>query len=277
VTGCTGFPFAILAHGMALLEVCCFSKESALLACSTGADRIELCDDRESGGITPPLEWVVTIKRLVKIPVFVMIRPRGGDFCYTEAEFETMKASIESRRPYASGFVFGVLKGDRKVDIKRTAELVRIAHPLPCTFHKAFDDTSSIFEALENVITTGCRGILTSGGHSTAHGGIETLAQLVRMSRLRISIMPGGSVRSGNIAILRAYTRAAIFHSSAVPTGATEPSAAEIKALRAGARDSAVVSPLTIEPPSPSSTQSSDDDGSMSDMLMSAVSIGTNQ
>lgn len=162
---------------MAQLEICCFNSESAKVAAEagmdqgamsalkettvnhallTGADRIELCSDREAGGVTPPLDWLTQIKsRHASTPVFVMVRPRGGDFLYTEEEFNIMKNNIATFKQHANGFVFGVLNPDKTVDTARTTELVRLASPLPCTFHKAFDDTPSLFKAIEDVISTG--------------------------------------------------------------------------------------------------------------------------
>ncbi|KAK0948890.1 hypothetical protein LTS01_025936, partial [Friedmanniomyces endolithicus] len=108
---------------MALLEVCCFDPESAILAAEAGADRIELCDDREAGGTTPPLAWLRHVQRHVRIPVFVMIRPRSGDFNYTTPEFDRMKHEITALKPQADGFVFGILHDDRRVNVAWTAEL----------------------------------------------------------------------------------------------------------------------------------------------------------
>lgn len=266
-------PFTPLVSMAAILEVCCFTPESAKLAYEAGADRIELCDDREAGGTTPPYEWLANAQLYIRIPICVMIRPRGGDFNYSSAEFEQMKIDIEMFKPHANGFVFGVLEGDKKVDVRRTAELVKAAIPLPCTFHKAFDETPDLLEAFEDVVTSGCKSILTSGGAFSAQAGIETLGQLVRMSQRRITIMPGGSVRASNISTIRAFTRATIFHSSAVPKGTTEPSASEVRELKALLRENSIQAPLHVKPPSPTNSQSSEDDGS-SDMMMSAVSIG---
>ncbi|TKA60014.1 hypothetical protein B0A55_12138 [Friedmanniomyces simplex] len=259
---------------MALLEVCCFTPGSAILAYEAGADRIELCTDREAGGTIPPFEWLADVQRHVRIPVFVMIRPRGGDFTYSSTEFDQMKRDINAFKFQANGYVFGMLDGDRRVDVVRTAELVKAAAPLPCTFHKAFDETPDLFVALEDVLATGCSAILTSGGAPSAPAGIETLEELVRTAQKRLTIMPGGSVRASNISTIRALTGASIFHSSAVPRGATEPSASEIRELKALLREDIVQTPLPVKTPSPTASQSSGEDGLSSDMLMSAVSIG---
>lgn len=259
---------------MALLEVACFSPEHAILAHEAGADRIELCDDREAGGTTPPLLWLTTVRRHVTVPIFVMIRPRGGDFHYSKLEFARMKADIREFKPLADGYVFGMLKEDRKVDRAHTAELVELAHPLPCTFHRAFDDTPDTFEAFEDVISTGCRAILTSGGAATALAGVEVLAQLIRMSQGRITVMPGGSVRAKNINSLKGYTRATVLHSSGVLNGEDKPSADEIRAMKELLSEGKVVLAPLQTSPSPTIKDSTDDGEVSVGMQMSAVSVG---
>ncbi|KAK3634431.1 hypothetical protein LTR56_015310 [Elasticomyces elasticus] len=201
-----------------------------------------------------------------------MIRPRGGNFIYSDLEFDQMKSDIKDFKAHSDGFVFGILNNDGRIDVTRTTELVKAAAPLPCTFHKAFDETPDLFEAFDDVLTTGCSAILSSGGAHTAQAGIETLGQLVRMSQRRITIMPGGSVRSSNISTLRAFTRADIFHSSAVPKGAAEPSSSEVRQLKAKLRAVSSHAPLHVQAPSRTSSQSSDDVSSI--MMGSAVSIG---
>lgn len=185
-----------------------------------------------------------------------------------------MKADVNRYKTHADGYVFGILDDERKVDVARTAALVEMAKPLPCTFHKAFDEAPDAFEAIEDVISAGCKTVLTSGGASSAYAGSKTLGQLVRMSRERITIMPGGSVRASNIAQIRAYTRASIFHSSAVPKSTTTPSGDEIRALKMLLNENSTSLTLAEQSPSPTETHSSEDDESVSDMLMSAVSIG---
>ncbi|EMC98251.1 hypothetical protein BAUCODRAFT_121132 [Baudoinia panamericana UAMH 10762] len=234
---------------MALLEVACFSLESATLASTAGADRIELCANREAGGTTPPLEWLDVIKQTVAVPVYVMIRPRGGSFYYSEDEIEHMKHDIAAFKGLADGFVFGLLTVERRIDVFRTADLVTAASPLPCTFHKAFDEAVDAFEAFEDVIATGCQCLLTSGGASSAHAGIDTIAQLVRMCQGRITVMPGGGIRASNIGAVRAFTRASILHSSAVPHGEDRPSAEEIRRMKATLNVEGAQMPLHIGPP----------------------------
>lgn len=220
-----------------MLEAACFSCKSAIIAADNGAGRIELCDNQAAGGTTPPLTWLTQVKARVSIPVFVMIRPRGGNFEYENAEFECMKAELESFKPRADGFVFGVLDPDRKIDVARTAELVRIAHPKPCTFHRAFDETLDPKAALEDVISSGCTSILSSGGKSTALEGVAALSELLREAQGRIIIIPGGGVRAANLACIQSVTGAAVMHSScSPPTGSSMstdglPDVAEIREM----------------------------------------------
>lgn len=217
---------------MPLLEVCCFNPENAILAGSSGADRIELCADKDAGGTTPPRSWLTEVRPHVTIPVFVMIRPRGGVFHYSAPEFEQMKAAIDDFKAEAEGFVLGILTTDREVDVERTTELVRRAAPRPCTFHRAFDQTPDPYAALDDVISTGCRAILTSGGALTAAVGADTLAGLVTRAQGRIVIIPGGDVRSNNLALLQARTMASTFHSSCMLGDTTRLNLNELRRVK---------------------------------------------
>jgi copper homeostasis protein len=219
---------------MILLEVACFNVQSAIVASEAGANRIELCDNADVGGTTPPLKWLAELHGIVKVPINVMIRPRGAEFIYTEPEFQTMKDAINAFKStrMVSGFVFGVLKHDRTIDVERTAELVNLAAPLPCTFHRAFDETIDLAKALEDVIDCGIQSILTSGGASNAVHACETLAQLVKKADGRVVIMPGGGVRSTNIASLKEETNASAYHSSALLGSDSVANALEIGQMR---------------------------------------------
>lgn len=197
-----------------ILEVCIDSVEAALAASRGGAQRVELCADLLEGGVTPPAGLITTVRREIRLDLFVIVRPRGGDFCYTESEFAVMEAEIGHARALgADGVVLGVLGEDCRVDGPRTRRLVELAAPLPVTFHRAFDHTPDLEAALEDVIATGARRVLTSGGAPDAVEGAETIEKLVRQARGRISVMPGGGVRLKNIAALAA-TGATEFHSS---------------------------------------------------------------
>lgn len=200
---------------MAFLEVACFNAESALIANKAGADRVELCASPEVGGTTPDYSTLREIRDQISVPIHVMIRPRGGNFVSTNTEIEQMKASIEQFRHIADGFAFGVLDANQKVDILRTKEPVHLAHLLPCTFHRAFDEMTDLCGALEDVVRCGINTILTAGGRSAATAGCHNPATLVKTARGRIKIMPGGGVRSTNIDELQRSTRATFFHSSA--------------------------------------------------------------
>jgi len=223
---------------MAFLEIACFNAKSAIIANEAGADRIEFCDGPEVGGTTPNFETLRSIRDQIAIPVFVMIRPRGGDFVYTDTEVQQMKTSIEQFKDIADGFVFGVLGANAKVYIQRTKELVSVAHPLPCTFHRAFDQTIDPYDALEDVLQFGMIAILTSGGEPSAMDGCETLAKLVQTAQGRIAIMPGGGVRSANIEGLRRLTQASFYHSSALVDNGGVASSTEILRLKTSCRDS---------------------------------------
>ena len=253
---------------MALLEIACFSPDSAIVASEAGADRIELCADQHAGGTTPPFEWLRIVKAKVSIPVFVMIRPRGGDFVYSDHEYHCMKADIDQFKPIANGFVFGILDHDRRVDVTKTAELVQRAHPLPCTFHRAFDETRDPLEAFEHVVAAGCHAILSSGGAPSANGGINILKTLVDKAQGRIAVMPGGGVRSANLTHMRSMIGAAVYHSSAVSKGNTLPDAVEIRRMKEILRGAEIYTAL----PSPTKVTlevPADDSASVS-----AVSIG---
>jgi copper homeostasis protein len=202
---------------MAQLEIACFNLASALIAQQNGADRIELCDGFEVGGTTPSLETVTKANEFLTIDLYVMIRPRGGNFVYTNTEFEQMKIKIqEFKKLNVSGFVFGILNENKTINTKQNSELVQLAKPFPCTFHRAFDEVSEAFQALEDIIDCGFQTILTSGQAQNATEGTPRLAELVAKANGRIAIMPGGSLRSSNIGIIQQQTKANWFHSSAI-------------------------------------------------------------
>ncbi|MCW3103755.1 MAG: cutC [Bacteroidetes bacterium] len=215
------------------LEIACFNAESAAIAQSAGADRIELCDDLAAGGITPGILTIEQVRTEAEIPLFIMIRPRGGDFVYTEKEFEQMKQEIAFiKRMGVDGFVFGILNEDGTVDKQRNLELVRLADPLSCTFHRAFDRVPDPFKAMEDVIACGFRTILTSGKAAAASEGMPLLSCLVQDAKNRITIMPGGGVRSSSIAALKQATNALFYHSSAITDKSGIADQKEIKLMK---------------------------------------------
>ena len=209
-----------------LLEISVETVEAALAAQCGGADRIELCGNLRIGGVTPSIEVMRTAREQLRIPIFAMIRPRGGEFAYSEAEFAEMKRSIgEAKRARMDGVVLGILTKDRLVDIERTRELVAIARLLPATFHRAFDDCANLYEALEDVMQTGASRILTSGGAKTALEGAAPLAELVAAAGNRITIVPGAGIRASNLARVVKETGAREFHSglgSVLPYGSAD-------------------------------------------------------
>ena len=199
------------------LEIACFNLESALIAAKAGADRIELCLDFSSGGVTPDLETIRLAREQISVDLLVMIRPRGGNFIYNATEFEAMKKSIaEIKRMNVNGFVFGILNNDNTVNMQQNTELTALAKPLSCTFHRAFDRVRDPLNALEDVIACGFTTILTSGCETNAVDGIHVLVQLNEAADGRITIMPGGGVRSSNLSLFREKIHLKYIHSSAI-------------------------------------------------------------
>jgi copper homeostasis protein len=198
------------------LEICAFNLASALVAQQTGADRVELCAGPEEGGTTPSRGTISMARELLRIPMYPIIRPRGGDFLYSDEEFGVMVRDIDyCKKMGCNGVVFGILLTDGTVDVARCARLVEMAYPMGVTFHRAFDWAANPFEAMETVIQLGCERILTSGGRPTASEGAELIDQLVRAADERIVIMPGSGVRASNIVALAEKTGACEFHTSA--------------------------------------------------------------
>lgn len=215
------------------LEIACFNLESAVIAQQNGADRVELCDGIEFGGTTPNLEVTTKVRQLIDIDLNVMIRPRGGDFVYSDTEFEQMKLEIlEFKKLYINGFVFGILDENNNIDVKGNTELVDLAKPFPCTFHRAFDEIINFEQALEDVISCGFSTILTSGTYSNVMDGIDVLKKLVLQAQNRITIMPGGGLRSTNINHIQEVTQATFYHSSAITDGSQIANPEEIFKLK---------------------------------------------
>jgi copper homeostasis protein len=199
-----------------LLEICVNDVESAIKAEKAGADRIELCSNLSEGGITPSLAYVEFAMNHLSIPVFPIIRPRSGDFLYTDAEFEIMLNDVKQfAAKGCKGIVLGILKSNGEIDVQRTTKLVLAASTMEVTFHRAFDRTNNSVKALQDVIETGCKRILTSGLYKTAYEGRIVLKQLVKDAANKIIIMPGSGVRSANIKELMQVIPTTEFHSSA--------------------------------------------------------------
>ncbi len=199
-----------------ILEVIAFNIESCITIEKAGAHRIELCDNPGEGGTTPSAGFIKTAREKVGIDLFPIIRPRGGDFLYSDEEFEIMRRDVQlCKELHCNGVVIGLLKKDGTIDVERTSKLVEIAYPLEVTFHRAFDRVRDAAQALEDVIQTGCTRILTSGLHPTVMEGKEVLQQLVRGASGRITIMPGSGLRAANIEAIAQHTGATEFHTSA--------------------------------------------------------------
>jgi copper homeostasis protein len=198
------------------LEIIGFNIESCIAAQQAGAHRIELCDNPSEGGTTPSYGFIKVAREKLSIELFVMIRPRGGDFLYSDDEFEIMKADIKICKELGcDGIVIGVLNKDGSIDKKRCQELVVLAYPLGVTFHRAFDRTNDPLKALEDIIEIGCERILTSGLQPKAADGTQIIKELIAQADDRIIIMPGSGVTAENIISLAENTGAVEFHSSA--------------------------------------------------------------
>jgi copper homeostasis protein len=198
------------------LEICVDSIDSALAAGRGGAHRIEMCSSLLEGGLTPSAGTIRAVREHVSLAVFVMIRPRGGDFLYSDAEFAAMKEDIRTAKSLgANGVVLGLLTEDGHVDVPRTRELIELARPMETTFHRAFDLSEDVDRSLEDVIATGATRILTSGGAPTAPVGLDRIRRLVDAARERIVVMAGSGIKSGNLQQVLAATGVNEVHASA--------------------------------------------------------------
>ncbi len=187
-----------------LLEAPVFNVESALQAEVFGIDRIELCADFSEGGTTPSAGIFTVLKKTLSIPIFVMIRPRGGDFIYSEVETGAMRTDLILFKSLgADGFVFGALLADGTIDTSTCQKLLEAAGSIPCTFHRAFDVSPNLEESLEILINLGFTRVLTSGGKSSVSSAIDVLQKLLHLAKDRIIVMPGGGLQAECIPSLR--------------------------------------------------------------------------
>ncbi|XP_076868056.1 copper homeostasis protein cutC homolog isoform X2 [Brachyhypopomus gauderio] len=199
-----------------LMEVCVDSVESAINAERGGAGRIELCSSLMEGGITPSIGLLQVVKENVQIPVYVMIRPRGGDFLYTDREADVMRKDIELMKSHkADGVVLGALTEDGRVDVELCMELLAACRPLPVTFHRAFDMVHDPSVAVETLASLGFERILTSGCESSALEGLPLIKRLTEQAKGRIIIMPGGGITERNLQRILEGSGAQEFHCSA--------------------------------------------------------------
>jgi copper homeostasis protein len=199
-----------------LLEIAVFTYHSAILAQAAGADRIELCENPAEGGTTPSYGYLKKAAENLQIPVFPIIRPRGGDFLYAAEEWDIVLKDIQLCKELGfTGIVTGSLNKEGWVQEEQLRRAVEIAYPMQVTFHRAFDRVADPYVALEQIIAAGCTRVLTSGLHPEVMAGIAILTQLVQQAKNRIVVMPGSGVRSSNLALLKEKTGAREFHASA--------------------------------------------------------------
>ena len=198
-----------------IIEIATSDFSSSQAAAKGGANRIELCDNLAEGGTTQSQATIRHCREKLDIQLFPIIRPRGGDFLYTDDEFKIMVEEIKTCKELnCDGVVIGILKSDGSIDVERSSRLISLAYPMEVTFHRAFDRCRDPFEAIEQLIAIGCNRILTSGQQPTAMEGIKLITQLVKAANERIIIMPGSGVRKENIAQLAEQTGATELHSS---------------------------------------------------------------
>jgi copper homeostasis protein len=203
-------------NGPVVLEICADSIESAIAAERGGAHRIELCSNLLEGGVTPSFGLISAVRNRIAIDLYVMIRPRGGDFCYDSDEFQAMQQDVLTAKQLgANGVVLGILRENGTVDADRTRDLIDIARPMMVTLHRAFDMSIDLSQALEEVIAIGADRILTSGGEQTAEAGMATIAALVKKAGNRIAIMAGAGIKAANVLNILARTGVGEIHATA--------------------------------------------------------------
>lgn len=197
------------------VEVCVDSLDSALAAQAAGADRVELCADLLEGGTTPSAGLIIEIRRRLSMKLHVMIRPRGGDFCYTDDEFRIMELEIAAAKGFgADGVVLGILTAEGLIDESRMRTLAEQARPMKVTCHRAIDMSRDLRKSLETLIHIGADYVLTSGGRQTAPEGAAAIARLVRATSGRISVMAGSGINERNVRRVIAETGVSDIHVS---------------------------------------------------------------
>ena len=200
-----------------LFEICVDSAEAAVAAQEGGGHRVELCSDLLEGGLTPSHGTIEIARERLRIPIMSMVRPRGGDFCYSDVEFDVMRRDLIAAKALGvNGIVLGLLRPDGTVDADRTRELIDLARPLPVTFHRAFDMTRDPLEALDTLLDLGVDRLLTSGQEPSVLEGLDLIAQLVQRAAGRLIIMPGGGITARNVAKIAAASGVSELHFAAL-------------------------------------------------------------
>lgn len=213
-----------------ILEVCIDSLVSASAAEAGGCNRLELCSSLNQGGLTPTATFVTKVLRTTTLSTMMMVRPRAGNFVYSDAEFQQMRKDIIlAHKLQVQGVVFGILQDNGAIDTVRTSELVRLARPMQVTFHRAFDECLDPIAGLEQLIIMGIERVLTSGLQETAIEAAPLLAQLVRQAAGRISIMPGSGINSLHLGDLADIVKATEYHGSFKSTGGDHTSEEEVR------------------------------------------------
>ena len=195
------------------LEICVDSVESAIDAQNAGADRVELCSNLMEGGTTPGPGTISSARQNLTIALNVIIRPRGGDFLYSDIDYDIMRRDIDMcGENGVNGIVVGILQPDGSIDVDRTAKLIEFARPMSATFHRAFDMCNDPFKGLEDVISAGAKRLLTSGQRNKAEDGTDLIRELILQADNRIIIMPGSGININNISLIARNTGAREFH-----------------------------------------------------------------
>jgi copper homeostasis protein len=216
-----------------LLEIACFNLQSCYPAQEAGADRIEFCRNYPSGGLTPNWSDIRASKLLLDIPVHIIIRPREGNFIYSEAELKQMQSDIlKCKACGIDGVVFGVLTKYGQINEEVCDSLKKLAQPMHCTFHRAIDSCEDIFSATETLIKLGFDSVLTSGTKENALAGAEILRELQGKYGKKINIIAGGGVRSENISNTYAISGCTTFHSAALTDGSQMANVSEIQKMK---------------------------------------------
>jgi copper homeostasis protein len=221
-----------------IFELCAPSHAAAIAADRGGADRIELCSNLSVAGLTPEPQLLESVLAAISIPVHVLIRPRAGNFVYSASEFAEMRQQVEAAKAAgASGVAIGILLPDGRVDVNRTRELADLARPMNVTFHRAFDETVDLDEALDAVIETAADLLLTSGGAENVMAGADSIARLRHRAGTRLEIMAGGGLRLANLSDVVLRTGVSCLHGSLTPANPSNGSAQYTSQLEENIRE----------------------------------------